>query len=339
TDGDGFGDEVEDNLGSWGSATATGTNPVNPDSDGDGLLDGAEVFDAGNPASSDPNLADTDGDGFDDKTEMDAGTQANNDLSRPQDGPILIANADFEAPAIAVNTNSGTVTGWTEESGGANSYIVNTDGHWAPPGSTQVGYFSNLAGAAVNQDLGYRWTSSDRYTLGIDLFEPGFRVGIAGDEVKIQLRQADGTVLWDSGTINLDDTMAGTEFALSWGAVSRFHIFTIDASAFTAGTPGEPLNLRIARVAGVNYFDNVSLEVAPAFTPRVVSCQFNGDDFEVVAENLDPAKSYDLMRGTDLAGFPTVVDSIANPGNPQTFTDANARNEETKAFYRIRETP
>ena len=46
-----------------------GTDDRNPDSDGDGLLDGEEVFEFG----TNPALADSDGDGFDDKTEIENG--------------------------------------------------------------------------------------------------------------------------------------------------------------------------------------------------------------------------------------------------------------------------
>lgn len=44
-----------------------GTDPSNPDTDGDAIDDGAEVYDTG----TDPNNADTDGDGIDDYAEID----------------------------------------------------------------------------------------------------------------------------------------------------------------------------------------------------------------------------------------------------------------------------
>lgn len=79
TDDDGYDDAVEDNIGSWDSESFTGTNPVNPDTDGDGLLDGDENPDlvGGYPGSgvvpttSNPTMLDTDGDGVRDGYEVD----------------------------------------------------------------------------------------------------------------------------------------------------------------------------------------------------------------------------------------------------------------------------
>lgn len=56
TDGDGLPDWVETNTGVYRSPTDTGTDPNNPDTDGDGVLDGDEV-----PAGTNPNQA---GDAF-----------------------------------------------------------------------------------------------------------------------------------------------------------------------------------------------------------------------------------------------------------------------------------
>ena len=52
-----------------------GTNPANPDTDGDGVADGAEVHRmvAGQPAPTDPLRQDTDGDGLSDKAETGTG--------------------------------------------------------------------------------------------------------------------------------------------------------------------------------------------------------------------------------------------------------------------------
>ncbi|MGJ8643794.1 MAG: hypothetical protein ACSHX9_10330 [Luteolibacter sp.] len=85
TDDDGYGDIVEDGVGSYFDPNFTGTSPVNPDTDGDGILDGNEnpslavfpglgVF----PTNSDPNLLDTDNDGLaDDREASTFGTNPN----------------------------------------------------------------------------------------------------------------------------------------------------------------------------------------------------------------------------------------------------------------------
>ena len=58
SDGDGIRNVYETGTGIYVSPTNTGTNPNNPDSDGDGVNDGAEIA-----GGTNPNLADTDGDG------------------------------------------------------------------------------------------------------------------------------------------------------------------------------------------------------------------------------------------------------------------------------------
>jgi hypothetical protein len=78
TDEDGLLDGDESNTGYWFSETNTGTDPLNPDTDGDGLLDGVEnpelpYVDANQPGT-DPNVADTDIDGFSDYAEILAGS-------------------------------------------------------------------------------------------------------------------------------------------------------------------------------------------------------------------------------------------------------------------------
>lgn len=90
TDNDGLADGAEDGGGVWVSASMTGTNPRNSDSDGDRLADGVEnpelAYDAANATTqpgSDPNMADTDGDGWPDGAEVDAGTDPTDAASAP----------------------------------------------------------------------------------------------------------------------------------------------------------------------------------------------------------------------------------------------------------------
>jgi alpha-tubulin suppressor-like RCC1 family protein len=69
-DADGLTDSVETNSGTYVSATNTGTDPVDDDSDNDGLKDGEEVFNY----TTNPLVADSDSDGAPDGVEVTAGS-------------------------------------------------------------------------------------------------------------------------------------------------------------------------------------------------------------------------------------------------------------------------
>jgi hypothetical protein len=69
-DADGLETSVESGTGIFVDATDTGTDPNNPDTDGDGLNDGDEV----NTHGTNPNLSDTDGDGLSDSEEINTYT-------------------------------------------------------------------------------------------------------------------------------------------------------------------------------------------------------------------------------------------------------------------------
>jgi len=81
---------------------ALGTDPKNPDSDGDGLSDGEEVSDFG----TNPLAADSDGDGYDDAEEVNAGSDPNNGFNWPE-GDCNWPDFSDEAAAAGVEG-----TGW-----------------------------------------------------------------------------------------------------------------------------------------------------------------------------------------------------------------------------------
>ena len=90
TDGDGLKDGVETGTGVWGGAANTGTDPLKADTDGDGLKDGAETntgkYVGPSDTGSNPLKTDTDGDSFDDYGEMLAGSDPDNAKSMPSVG-------------------------------------------------------------------------------------------------------------------------------------------------------------------------------------------------------------------------------------------------------------
>jgi hypothetical protein len=99
-DADGLTDSVETNTRTYVSANNTGTDPLDFDSDDDGLKDGEEVITYG----TNPNIPDTDGDGFRDGVEVAAGTNSTQSSSSPTP-PVLTVQ-----PASITKTSGESVT-------------------------------------------------------------------------------------------------------------------------------------------------------------------------------------------------------------------------------------
>lgn len=177
---------------------------------------------------------------------------------------LSIANGDFEIASNPSGNNYATVDAWKEESA-ANAFIQDTSLSGWYPEETRLAYFTDQAGTAINQDLDHRWKASDRYILRFTATEAGFRSAPSetGDAIRVQIRQTDGTVLWDSGMIDMDGTLSGdTQGAVFWGAAQRDFAFEIDASSFIPGKEGSQINLRIARAGGAVYFDDLRLDLS-----------------------------------------------------------------------------
>ena len=100
TDDDGLLDGVEDGSGVWLDASRRGTSPRNVDSDGDGLPDGVENPDRMHTnalqSSSDPNRIDTDGDGHTDEAESRFGAHPGDPQNIPAIGAGLLTHWAFD---------------------------------------------------------------------------------------------------------------------------------------------------------------------------------------------------------------------------------------------------
>jgi hypothetical protein len=160
---------------------------------------------------------------------------------------ITIVNANFEAVLV---DNWYWVPDWDE---GGDSFYGNSSGSGG-----HLVYLDGGDPGWISQNLSYNWTAGDVFTLGIK-GNQGYR---SGGAFKIKLRQADGTVLWDSGTISVNSTWQN----FSW---------SIDASTFSGAgvVPGSQLNIRIEDLANTVYLDDVTLSTSLAGTtaPTLVS--------------------------------------------------------------------
>jgi len=129
-DSDGRSDAAEFANG----VVAQQSDPLNPDTDSDGLLDGPEAAGTNNngvatgfgPTS--PKLKDSDADGFDDPTELHYGFNPNNASIIPG-STVNVVNGSFEEPEVtttgtAALVSSGTVPGWSL--GENDFYVVRT---------------------------------------------------------------------------------------------------------------------------------------------------------------------------------------------------------------------
>lgn len=181
TDDDGFGDIVEDNYGSWLDEFATGTNPTNPDTDGDGLPDGDEIFDLNSyqgamvvPAWCNPHVVDTDEDGFSDGYEvLTAGTDPNDDQSVPDQSGGFVLVEDFEGEGMVIGQTFAGVNGWTVPDAGAG--LIQDE---PLEGGDQVACLTRLTGGTVNAvykssgNLGLPILNGNVGTMFIQVYAP-----------------------------------------------------------------------------------------------------------------------------------------------------------------------
>jgi hypothetical protein len=177
---------------------------------------------------------------------------------------ITIVNANFEAPLFDEDGAGGSaawywVPDWDE---GADSFYGDSSssgGHLVYLDAGNPGW--------ISQNLSYNWTAGDVFTLGIKGKQGWQSAGPY--RFKIQLREADGTVLWDSGTVSVNSTWQN----FSW---------SIDASMFSGAgvAPGSQLNIRIECLGTSSvYLDDVTLSTAVAdTTPPTLASSAMVDD-------------------------------------------------------------
>lgn len=185
--------------------------------------------------------------------------------------PIAIPNGDFENGGGLSNGLHNVLNDWTEfkDSGGSGAGVWIDHGPAHSPETDGAAYI-NDAFSGVHQNLSHNWSSSDIFQLGIIGFDASWRNGNVGDAFFIQLREIDGTVLWDSGPQLVDGTTSGNSYT------GTGHIFNwnIDAGTFSGiagAVEGSQINILIQSSdfyvpttgASVPYVDDVTLSIVP----------------------------------------------------------------------------
>jgi hypothetical protein len=375
TDGDGYDDPVEDNFGSWAGDTQTGTDPTNPDTDGDGLLDGKENPDlvAHNPPTqykTDPNLFDTDGDLFGDGAELTVGTDPDNINDFPAGN-----NRDFETgdrSAWTLVAWSGSISMTIDSAtplAGLHSLTSGSDAV-ARSNTQDIGTFTDFSYSMLfrigslgtgGTPRGMDWNLSP--TIGGDpssdlrfKVDPGglFGIGLNGgsgwtapldDTSGLGFTPTEGTTYrWDVTGTGFDGTSsAAFDIRIFDGATE---VFTSTGNTFTTGI-GDPIE-SVNFIRGHNWggggftVDEISIAPLVATDELVITdAGFNagGTAFEVTVTGLDTAKSYVLTRSADLQdGFPVTAFGPFTPASA-TETVSDPAPPAGEAFYRIEEAP
>ena len=175
---------------------------------------------------------------------------------------------------------------------------------------------------AIEHDIAHNWSASDTFTLTINA-SPQEWNGHQQRYIRPEIRQQDGTVLWAPG-----ENLSGPEktaiplyadiVGSSWQADPNLRFsFTIAASTFSAGTPGQPIRLRIGSSGeqrGV-FFDNVHLSLSTGGGSPYATWATGGEPFDGDAngDGVKDGLAFLLgaaTPGTDASGLlPTVSES------------------------------
>ncbi|BCX47276.1 hypothetical protein HAHE_11840 [Haloferula helveola] len=373
TDGDGYDDPAEDSFGSWLNATATGTSPVDPDSDGDGLLDGDENLDLGSfqgagvtPAWCDPNVFDTDGDLYGDGDEVAAGTDPNLDTSVPTGIPFR--SVDFSGTGGGWQSAGGTtLESTTELLPGTGQYALidaSTTGnglrieHGNPAAPFYCSVDLRVEGAlGVAGAGGFNILSAGIPSILSDagthcilrLFDDGSVQAYDGSAF-LSVVPAGGIAESTTYTAQIDhDVLGGTWAARVYDRAAGTLVGSITGvpTRPTSDPNADPLYFTVGFQPPVQdswdvAVDNMLVSLNPIIVPvtsvlSITDTGFNGTAFEMTVTGFDTSKMYVLKRSTDLVTFTGVGSAFTPAGTTQVVSDDPA--PAGAAFYQVEEVP
>jgi hypothetical protein len=185
-------------------------------------------------------------------------------IANPPEGRRLLVSGNFEYPVYSNGTADPFFVGWSMTNGSSIKLRTNAATSDVPESPNVVIQLEQL-NAEPNYDISHNWASSDVYTLTINA-SPMSWSGTSTRHIAPSLLQQDNTVLWSSADLlPIYDNQGGNPWA-----ANLIFTYTIPASAFGAGTVGQPLRLKIDQVANRGiYIDNIRLILAPVATGTI----------------------------------------------------------------------
>jgi hypothetical protein len=318
-----------DGLSNAGEALH-GTDPGVGDSDLDGLSDSQEVL----VHFTNPQVADSDGDGLSDGAEASRGSSPTNPSSLPDFTPVTWGDpANITGYLSDFRVGGTLVAAWT---GGAAPRTIPGLGVTFQPGPSLGARYFGFDPYHRGRDADYEMLlQAGSWSGGPAFLEvPGLT---PGQRYQVQVWIADtrpgyahrlrtlGT--YDAGdpVVTLDSGAAGNEAVYPGQHVT---------GTFIATHPNQILH--ISAPTGAQYNALMVRHIPlPDGEPFVAQSGFTGGSFVLHLENLDPAKIYQLQRGTSLGAFSDLGAPFAPAATTKTLTDPAP--PPLRAFYRVAE--
>jgi hypothetical protein len=253
----------------------------------------------------------------------------------------VVSNGNFSTPVVTGDDVYGAMPPWRNSR--EDAYLRSDSNQGGKVPGPLPNTVTRLVAGGEHDDLWqilpHRWAPTEVYYLTFNAIEVWFKSGNSGNTIRATLEETGGTVLWDSGALNLDGTHPNTTLA-TWPANTYFR-FLIPGSAFASvpgATPGGQLLLRFhagTNAHSINQLDNVSLL---AFPPLQVSeTGISGTNatrrFWLRWPSIAGGR-YKVQRKLLMGDIWTNAQTAVSATPPfNTFTDPAPMGE--KAFYRV----
>ncbi|MFC7337475.1 choice-of-anchor R domain-containing protein [Haloferula chungangensis] len=331
SDGDGLLDGVETKTGIYVDATNTGTYPNHADSDFDGLSDGAEIPMAGDSQATNPNLRDTDGDGFGDSLERQQNLAPNDPDSFPSFRYLGTGNEALMGGGLTTGSSAAEISHESFDFFGVsstpNSLFDNQlggDFQWKTRSADRTGIFPYLYAQV---------TFPEAIVLSHFTISSGNRLGNNPLAFEIQ-GSNDGTHFetifhWANPGESIWTTRdqvvrfdSGTHFRLP----AAYRVIRFSTHHYSDVQLGSEFVLGEIELFGTSEPLRIN-SVAPLAGENAVKLSWNSLEL--------PDVRYLVERSFDLETWETIASDVSSEGASTSFIDSNFEALPTRVFYRI----